>query len=161
MAKKSNETTPGTDFGNGEWQTHETADGSQPMETAEWVEPGEGTVIEGVLVRAFVMPDTFAEGGKKPYRACYVVRDADGHEWTFGEKAGFKRAIRALTLGTYVRVTFKGKERQTDPKTGKPGPKTIWRVTLESKGMGSGAPIEKALLKSYEERQANGEDLPF
>jgi hypothetical protein len=142
-----------------EWQKQPTVDGSDDFIPAEWVEPAPGTVIEGTLMRAFVLRDDM--GGAKPFRACYVVADADGNEWTFGEKATFRTAIRALKLGVMLRLTFVSKEKMTDPKTKKPTGKTVWRTRLETLGDGVGETVAEALKASHAALVEKGEDLPF
>jgi len=142
-----------------EWTKRDTADGESTFEEAEWVEPGEGVVIEGVLMRAFVLRDEL--GGDRPFRACYVIADDKGDEWTFGEKASFKSAIRSLKMGVTMRLTFLKKEKMTDPKTKKPTGKTIWRTRLDTKDEGVGEAVIDALKKSHAELMAKGEDVPF
>lgn len=141
------------------WTKKETADEAPEFAPAEWIEPAEGTVIEGTLMRAFVIPDQL--GGAKAYRAAYVVADAQGNEWTFGEKAAFKKAIREQYMGIGLRITFLKKERMVDPKTKKLGAKSIWRCTLETQGEGVGEFVLDALKKSHAELVARGEDVPF
>jgi len=142
-----------------EWTKRDTADGESSFKEAEWVEPGEGTVVEGVLMRAFVLRDEL--GGDRPFRACYVVADAAGDEWTFGEKASFKSAIRGLKMGVVMRLTFLKKEKLVDAKTKKPTGKTIWRTRLDTKDEGVGEPVIDALKKSHADLVAKGEDVPF
>lgn len=154
MAKKTEETKPTGE----QWTKQATAEGEQQFQD-EWVEPAEGTRIEGTLMRAFVLRDDM--GGERPFRACYVVADADGHEWTFGEKASFRRAIRGLKLGVQLRLTFVKKEKLTDPKTKKPTGKTIWRTTLETLGEGVGVAVMEQLKASHADLVAGGEDCPF
>lgn len=146
-----------------EWTKHDTADAGASYEQAEWVEPQAGTVLEGTLMRAFVMKDDLAgAGGKgKPFRAAYVYADAKGHEWTFGEKAGFARAIRAENMGVSFRLTYVRKEKQLDKTTGKPTGKTIWVTTFETKGVGVGESVLDALKASHRDLVERGDDLPF
>lgn len=141
------------------FERQDTVDGDSGVTyaDAEWVEPAAGTVIEGELTRAFVIPDTL--GGDKAFRACFVAKDANGDEWTFGEKAAFKVAIRALNVGDAIKLTFKGKEPVK--KNGKPTGKTAWRVELLAKRTGGGKRIADELMDSFRQLKARGEDLPF
>lgn len=163
QVEETKKSAPSVDVGSGQWEDRETVDGETPMEEASWVTPGPGTVIEGQLVRAFVMRDELAsESGKKPFRAGYVVKDSNGDEWTFGEKASFARALRhEVTIGTFIRLTFTGKDRLVDPKTGRPTGKTIWRTKLQTMGVGDGPLVLDALKKSHAELLAKGGDVPF
>jgi hypothetical protein len=140
-----------------EWKKEETADEAPEITPADWVTPTKGTVIEGVLMRAFVMKDDLNPG---KFRAGYVVQDEHGHDWTFGEKAAFKKAIRALPLGTTIRVTYGEKERMKDAD-GKPTAKTIWRIQLHTADVGVGENVLDVLKKSRKELTENGGDLDF
>lgn len=135
-------------------------DGEQKFDESTWVEPDEGVVIEGELTRAFVIPDTLGAGKGKPFRACFGVRDADGGEWTFGEKAAFKPAIRKLSLGDVIRLEFTGKEALI--VNGRPSGKTVWRVKFAVKrALKPGAGVMATLFASHAELVERGEDLPF
>lgn len=141
------------------WTKHDTADAGATYEQSEWVEPGEGTVIEGTLTRAFVIKDTL--GGRKPFRACYAVTDAQGNIWTFGEKAGFERAIRSQRMGVELRLEFKGKQAQTDKQTGRPTGKSIWVTDFFTKQAGTGVTVMEALDKSLADLRKSGGDREF
>lgn len=142
------------------WESQPTVDGSEGEQTfadAEWVEPAPGTVIEGNLVRGFVTPDTL--GGKKPFRACYVVMNEQGHEFTFGEKAAFKTAIRQLNIGDAIRIEFLKKEAIVIK--GKRDGRTAWRVDFKAKRAGTGASIADELTKSHALAVKRGDATPF
>lgn len=155
---------PGVDFtGSSEWETRPTVNDPEPLEEAEWVTPSVGTIIEGQLVRAFVMRDDLAaEQGKKPYRAAFVVVDENGNEWTFGEKASFTKELREhVTIGTFIRLEFTGKKVLTNPKTGRPNGKQLWLTDLKTRGVGTGKLVIDALHESHKELIARGGDVPF
>lgn len=133
----------------------ETADGADQFDPSTWVEPAEGTVVEGTLMKAFVMRDDLGKNPNKPFRAAYVIKDGQGNDWVVGEKAAFAQAIRKLKLGTDLRLEFLGKEKVEGTS------KTIWRVKFTSRRNGVGETAMDALKASVEELQAKGADLPF
>lgn len=141
-----------------EWKKLDTADEAPVMEQAEWVTLAEGVVLEGMLMRGFVIPDKLNPGG---YRVGYVIQDDQGNEWTFGEKAAFKTAIRALSMGATIKLTVGKKEKQIDPKTKRPNGKTIWRIRLDLAEDGVGDVVLDALKKSHAALVESGGDLPF
>lgn len=145
-----------------EWNDHDTADAGASYEKAEWVEPAPGLTLEGTLMRAFVMKDDLAasSGGKK-FRAGYVYADAQGHEWTFGEKAGFAAAIREQNLGVHFCLTFVEKKKQLDTKTQRPTGKTIWVTKFKTKGVGVGDSVAEALDRSHKELLKSGAALDY
>jgi hypothetical protein len=133
-------------------------DEGEGLPTAEWVDPGPGTVLKGTLVRAFVMKDQL--GGPKAYRVGYVYADERGDEWTFGEKGGFRQAFRAMNIGQVFELTFVKKDAMKD-RNGNPGPKTVWRTRLRLGSTGSGKSVMSELKLSHAQLVASGADLPF
>ena len=136
-----------------------TADGAGSFESAEgWVEPAEGTIIDGTLERAFLLPDQ-SEPGR--FRVAFEYRAADGFLWAFGERAAIRRNLRSLTLGTRFHVEFQKKERILD-RDGKPTMKSAWRCTFSRAAkLADGATVLDALKRDYTAKKAAGEDLPF
>lgn len=156
MAAKTKEETKTADDG---FTKLATQDSAPAFEQSEWVEPGKGTVIEGELTAAFVVPDDMGNNKRKPYRACYTVRDEKGDLWNFGEKSAFADSIRKLRVGAWIRLTFQGKEPVI--VNGKPTGRTIWRVTLERRNDGNGQTMLEALKSDHAAKLKSGEDLPF
>lgn len=135
-------------------------EGEQQFEQSEWVEPGEGVVIEGALTRAFVVRDTLGGDKGKAFRACYGVESAEYGALTFGEKASFKEQIRKLNLGDSIKLTFLHKEALK--ANGRPTGKTVWRVKFGVKRTDKpGLGVLPTLFQSHADLVTRGEDLPF
>lgn len=159
MAGKNKQTSNTAAVDANGFEKLDTIDGTEGVSFADakWVEPGEGVTIAGELVRAFVTKDTL--GGEKDFRACYVVKDANGVEETFGEKAAFRQAIQGLKLGDTITLTFKTKEAIM--KNNRPTGKEAWRVDLFVNRTGKGRKVIDELLASHRALIAAGADLPF
>lgn len=133
----------------------ETGTGEE-FERAEFVEPAEGTELSGELTRVFVMDDTFNEGKK---RVAYEYRDADGNLWAFGEKGGFKRAMRQQRIGNSFVLVFGKKVALKDPKGKSRG--TMWKTDLRTKDNGTGPLIIDELRRIARELKDEASELPF
>jgi len=139
-----------------EYQKEQTASGEGYAESsAEWVEPGEGVEIEGILMRAFLFPDT----EKHKLVPGYEIHASDGAQWLLGERAAYKQAIRAQKLGSEIKISFGKKIKLKDDK-GKASGKTMWTVEFLSKRNGVGAVVLDELKAEYE-RLKNKEEVPF
>ena len=125
---------------------------SAEQQDGEWITPDEKAVIEGVIERAFLFKDT-----RDNFAVGYAVRDPSSKMvQLIGEKASFKNAIRALKIGTAIKLTFIEKVDIT--KNGKPTGHTFWRCNLESDRAGKGPTILEVLKADYE---AQNNALPF
>lgn len=154
--KPQNEETGAPVIDPNAWQKQDTIDEATVQE-GEWVSPAIGTVLEGVLERAFAM-----KGDDDDFRACYAIRDSNGDVWLFGERVSFKRAIRELKLTTPIRIEFTAKVDLLNAKQ-KPSGKTAWRVDFRAQPSAAlpGAELVRAALKASYAAQANSNDLPF
>ncbi len=137
--------------------TLQTGGAEEQFERAEFVEPAPGTELAGKLTRAFIIPDDFNEGR---FRACYEYRDTAGELWAFGEKAGFRTAIRGMRIGDDFKLLFIQKDQLEDERTGK-SRGSAWRTDLRVKSNGGGQLVADELRKAWKTKQAAADDLPF
>jgi hypothetical protein len=132
----------------GDWVQQKTADVSSDQDV-EWVESvNAGTILEGELVTAFLMPD---ENASKGFRAAYRYRDPSGHLWNFGERFSFRDAIRDLREGSKFRLEF-----LSEKKIGKG--RTQWLVDFRAIPSKKGEKMVDLLMADYKRRDAA---IPF
>lgn len=128
----------------------------------EWVtDIVPGLTVTGKLERAFL---TDGEYGMQP---AYAIRGQrkqgdsiiDGVH-LIGEKASFKEAMRELTLGSSVQLSFTEKKAIVDKKGKKKG--DMWLTKLRFVPNKEGKPVREVLKQSHEDMKlrASG-DSPF
>lgn len=137
-----------------------------------WLTPERGAVVEGTLKRAFPF-----QGDAAKWQAAYEIEGrADGFSTLEGkevvkvekrkgtfllsERGSFRDAIRALQLGTKVRITFISKEPLKGTKA---NGRTFWETMLDVDDEGvKGELVRDVLRRQYQEQTARASDeVPF
>jgi hypothetical protein len=121
------------------------APGGEETQKTEWVSPGKGTIVEGVIEKAFVV-----SGDRGDYRVAYTILDKKGDLWNLGEKQAM-RPLRDLKLGSAVFLQWHDKEDIGSNRE-------QWRMTVKARNDGKGKRIKDLLKAQYE---ALKDDLPF